>query len=140
MLLLALMPAQAADMCPWFTHGSAARILGGAVVSTIALTGPDEGSCKYTREAGTSKESIEIYVASALPSPCPPGSESAAGIGNEAISCSQKTPSHGMLYQVDSRVRTVHITVLLRLSESESQDAPQQEIRQAAEQVAGNLF
>ena len=140
LLLLISAPLQAADVCPWFTQGSAARILGGEVVATIAANSTKEGSCKYSRDQAGKKDSMEIYVASRMPSPCPTGSESASGIGNEALACSVKSPPRGRLYQVDSRVRDVRFTVFVRVHDSESQKMYQQEVREAAEQVAGNLF
>ena len=137
-------PLHASDMCPWFTQGSAAALLGSDVVATITAPTPKQGVCTFTREQDGGKDSIEIHVAmpaSEMPGRCPRGSETVSGIGNEAVACTLKSTA-GSVYQLDSRVRDLRFTVLLRVHKSNDgrDDDHSEKLTLAAEQVAGNLF
>ena len=46
-------PARAVTGCPWLTEGSAARALGGEVSVTVKVSDAGEGSCRFSRQPGS---------------------------------------------------------------------------------------
>ena len=129
--------------CPWLTEGSAAHALGGDVFVTVTVAEPGEGSCKFSRQPGSSN-SLQIVVSKSPLPTCSSASTKLLGIGNEAASC-MLPGSHGEAVEmVSSRVRDLHFTVTLvsRGSKGAAKSADPQDdaLEQIAEQVAGNLY
>lgn len=130
-------------VCPWFTEGSAAKVLGGGVSVTVSASNTGEGSCKFVRQQSP-LNSLEILVSkTGLPS-CPDGSIKLTGIGNEAAEC-RLPASHGEVSKmVSSRVRELHFTVTLtdhaQKIPAKSTDEDDDVLAQVAEQLAGNLY
>jgi hypothetical protein len=129
--------------CPWFTEGSAAKMLGGGVSVTASVSNTGEGSCRFARQQGPST-SLEILVSKNSLHSCPAGSVKLTGIGNEAAEC-RLPASHGEAAKmVSSRVRELHFTVTLtdhaQRASAKLMDGEDDVLAQIAEQVAGNLY
>lgn len=129
--------------CPWLTEGNAAHALGGHVSVTANVANTGEGSCKFSRQAG-SPGSLEIFVSKASVAACPAESLKLLGVGNEAVRC-KLSSSHGEAAErVSSRVRDLHFTVTLvsrpQKNSSKPPDPQDDALEQIAEQVAGNLY
>jgi hypothetical protein len=130
-------------VCPWFTEGSAAKVLGGGVSVTASVPNTGEGSCKFVRQQGP-PNSLQILISKTNLPPCPAGSVKLTGIGNEAAEC-RLPASHGEVSKmVSSRVRELHFSVTLtdhgQKTPAKSMDEEDDVLAQIAEQVAGNLY
>src|ERR1700761_6768021 len=75
-----------AHLCPWFTQGSAERVLEGDVFATVTVSDTGEGSCKFSRQSN-SHDFLEILVSKGALPICPVQSKSLRGIGNQAARC-----------------------------------------------------
>jgi hypothetical protein len=143
-LLFATRLCGAADVCPWITQGSVAKLLEGDVQLSIQTTDDKQGSCNFSRVDGKVSYTLEVSVGPEANGTCPKGSAELRGIGNEAYFCSVKRSSSETLEKVSSRVRDSFFTVTLSASGPRGlvmpDDARRSVLDQAAEQVAGNLF
>ena len=130
----------AGPRCPWMNLGTAAGLVGGAV--TVNLTSAPNGvvtQCMFTRTSGAGE--LEIHVAASVTravylataqSTCPGTSVPLRAIGNEAIECRSPTSAAAA-----GRVRDQVFTVSVTLPDKELAAT---NVREAAEQLAGNLF
>jgi hypothetical protein len=149
-LLAALATARAQTVCPWFTAGSAESVLGGEVRVTANSEGNWQGSCRFTRQAQSALQSIEIEIGKANPHACPEGSTKIKALGNESVQC-RRASSHGdASYVVTGRVRDAYFVVTMTGVPDANEDPAADprisdaygasKIERVAEQVAGNLF
>jgi hypothetical protein len=146
-VLALFLPAavRAATNCPWYTQGSAEKIFGGSVAAAIQVSDSGEGSCTFTRQQGTTNDVLKVVIQSAAPpTTCPADSAKLKGVGNEAVFCTLAGPHDQTTYMVVSRVRDLHFTISIATHHEKSTgpDAAHfdEAVKQAAEQVAGNLF
>lgn len=140
-----LLPASghcfAANVCPWMTQGSAARLLAGDIIASIQAVDDKHGDCIFSRADGRTSYTLHIAVGGEANVACPRGSAQLKGIGNEAYLCNVQRSSSGATEKVSSRVRDILFTVTLtERGVLMSNDARRDVLDQAAEQVAGNLF
>ncbi|MGC2232038.1 MAG: hypothetical protein WBA09_11075 [Candidatus Acidiferrum sp.] len=140
------LPASAttAKNCPWLNQGSAEAALGGSVSATVQVSESGEGSCTFSREQGTPKETLKIVVLKKpLPS-CPAGSPGVKGIGNEAVECTVRQSSQESTQMIVSRVRGIYFTVSITPAEQQPASAESSHsdsaIERVAQLVSGNLF
>lgn len=140
--LLFTQGARGATTCPWLTQGSAATALGGGVTATAQIAQSGEGSCTFTRLDGP-KDVLKIVVSKASLESCPAESAKPKGIGNEAALCKVQRSPNEAVELVVSRVRDFHFTVSLSVHGDELRTGinhAEENVKQIAEQVAGNLF
>lgn len=140
--LVSTQGASATTTCPWLTQGSAATALGGGVTATAQIAQSGEGSCRFTRQDGP-KDVLKIVVSKAPLESCPAESAKPKGIGNEAALCKVQRSPNETVELVVSRVRDLHFTVSLSVHGDELRTGinhAEENVKQIAEQVAGNLF
>jgi hypothetical protein len=136
--------ATAAKSCPWLNQGSAEAALGGSVSAAVQVSDSGEGSCTFSRDQGTSKETLKIVVQKKpLPS-CPAGSPGVKGIGNEAVECTVRQSAQESAQRIVSRVRGTYFTVSITPAEQQPASAESSRsdstIERVAQLVSGNLF
>jgi hypothetical protein len=129
--------------CPWMNLGTAAGFLGDTV--TVKLSQDKGGAindCRFSRASGAGELQIHVvadaprsaFTAAAQQS-CPAQSTTLHAIGNEAIEChAPNAPNESV---VAGRVRDQVFTIRLMLPDATLANT---NAREAAEQVAGNLF
>lgn len=137
-------------VCPWFTSGSAVRILGGEVTVTAHSENNWEGSCRLVRGVGDSAQTIEITVSKTKTEPCPAGSVQLKALGNEAVQCRRPEQQIRLAYTIAGRVRDAYFAVTMTNVPQAVQEAPADArpsdnfsasiLERVAEQVAGNLY
>lgn len=154
-LLLVIAPASAAfaqttTACPWFTSGSAARVLGGEVTVTARATGNWEGSCHFSRTAPDAQQAIDIMVGKVNTHPCSGGGAKINSLGNDAVQCQRMTGQAQPEATIAGRIRDTYFVVsIVNVPEagreplaiarpSDPYGASMLEV--VAEQVAGNLY
>jgi hypothetical protein len=129
--------------CPWFTQGSAERILEGDVIATVTVSDSGEGSCRFSRQSG-SHDFLEIFVSRGALPICSAQAMQLKGIGNQAARCKAAGAHNESAEMVSGRVRELSFTVTLASRGQNNpvkSPAPQEDaLEQAAEQVAGNLY
>ncbi len=153
LLLLGAWPAMGLAQpdvhCPWFTTGSAARVLGGEVKVTTHVVDSRDGSCEFTRTLASSAQVIEILVGKSDTHPCPESSQRLKALGNEAAQCTRDGQQGQRQDIIAGRVRDVFFVVSLSsgppsLPKPEAMAGPDSNgaspLERVAEQVAGNLF
>jgi len=157
-LILILAPAaaamaQAGAVCPWFTAGSAAKVLGGDVSLTAHLTaqpnGSWEGDCRFVRGSGASAPAIAILIGEVDTHPCPPASAKLKALGNEAMQCHQ-TIQGEQADTIAGRMRDLYFVVTMIDVPEATRDKPADArlaspygasaLERVAEQVVGNLY
>src|SRR5277367_4497399 len=79
-------PTKLPAACPWLTHGTAAKTLGGDVSVVLNVSDSGEGSCKFSREQAP-PEVLEIVVKKSDLPGCPSDGVALRAIGNEATMC-----------------------------------------------------
>jgi hypothetical protein len=135
--------AHAQSACPWLTEGTAAAMLEGQVTVTTKLLPTGEGSCAFTLQKSGATAVIEINVAASVGGSCPANSAKLAGIGNEAVYCTEDRSPKETTNIVRSRVRDVFFVVRLTVTgktPAAATPAQRQAVaEQVAEEVAGNL-
>jgi hypothetical protein len=136
-------PAPLKDTCPWLTQGSAARALGGDVLVTVDVPNTVEGSCRFSRQGGSSN-SLEILVSKSAAPKCPTEVMVLRGIGNQAVRC-KDAGSHGVVTEIiNSRVRERNFSVTMMVhgqnNAAKTPESQDDALEQIAEQVAGNLY
>jgi hypothetical protein len=154
-LLLALVPAttsfaQTGASCPWFTAGSAAKVLGGDVTTVVRTTGNWEGSCLFTRASVSVKQEIDILVGKADTHPCPERSNKVIALGNEAVQCERMESPTQSEATIAGRIRDVYFVVSMvnvpAATREPSLNAKPPDrfggslLERTAEEVVGNLY
>jgi len=129
--------------CPWLTQGMAARVLGGDVSVDVHVVDPREGSCSFVRTTdATIFLKLEVSKL-ALPG-CGADAMKLKGIGNEALRCALPAVNDRSVQKIASRVRDCFFTLTMAHGKSLAADQPDDlqndDLEQAAESVAGNLF
>lgn len=143
-LLAVSVTGKASSKCPWLTQGSATAILGGDVSNSVLVADDTSGSCHFLRRQAATTYELSVEVAQPLTDSCPPDSQKPIGIGTGALQCSvTPSPTH-FTEQIDGQVRALHFRVAIstsgiRLSTAQRQ-SQRENLRRAAEEVAGNLF
>lgn len=138
-------PAQVAPpgACPWLTQGMAARVLGGEVSVDVHVVDAREGSCSFVRTSDAAI-SLKLDVSKSTLPACGADAMKLKGIGNEALRCTLPAANDRMGQKIASRVRDRFFTLTLSQSKSAaaepSDDLQNDDLEQAAESVAGNLF
>jgi len=118
--------------------GTAADIAGGEVSLTLERNAAgDITACQFQRpgavlQISVAQDATAGSFSSAAISACPSQSSPLKAIGNQAIACRSQNAS-----VVEGRVRDQLFTVRLTLPDAALAD---RNVREAAEQVAGNLF
>jgi len=130
-------------VCPWLTQGMAARVLGGEVSVEAHVSDAGDGYCSFVRIADASV-SLKIEVSkSALPT-CGADAIKLKGIGNEALRCTLPAAGDRTVQKIASRVRDRFFTLTMaqgkRAAAEQADDLQNDDLEQAAESVAGNLF
>ena len=129
--------------CPWLTQGMAARVLGGEVSVDVRVADAREGSCSFVRVSdATTLLKLEVSK-TALPA-CGADALKLKGIGNEALRCTLPAADDRAMQKIASRVRDRFFTLTMTQGKSAaadpSEDLQNDDLEQAAESVAGNLF
>ncbi len=143
-LLAVSVNGKASSKCPWLTQGSAAAILGGDVTNSVVAADDTSGSCRFLRGQAAATYELFVEVAEPPKETCPHDSQKLIGIGTGALQCSvTQSPTH-VTEQIDGQVRALHFRVAIstsgiRLSTTQRQ-SQRENLRRAAEEVAGNLF
>lgn len=147
LLVLAAAPAlaQSPQACPWLNSGTAAKILGSDVVSSVHADSARSGNCHFTSRSDPGL-SIGIQIGVADQHPCGSGGTALTGIGNQAVFCSQLSDGRQM-QTASGRVRDAWFVITMAappISASDRRSSPEESVPSAiefvAEQVAGNLF
>src|SRR5579863_6076220 len=99
--------AQSNGVCPWFTTGSAAKVLGGEATLTAHVTNNWDGSCVFMRKTGAIVQTIEILVGKTNTRPCPESSPHLKAIGNNAVQCRRASAPEQSRDIIAGRVRDV---------------------------------
>jgi len=150
-LLLGLAPVaafgQSATLCPWFTNGSAAHVLGGEIALAAKVDGNFSGSCRFTRQSEDSVRSIDVGVGKTDTHACPAGSLKLKTLGNEAVQCAARGEGN---YTIAGHIRDVFFVITLSnvpdairepLASAKPADPYHATVlEQVAEQVVGNLY
>jgi hypothetical protein len=140
------LPASAttAKNCPWLNQGSAEAALGGSVSATVRVSESGTGFCAFSREQGTSRETLKITVQKEPLPPCPTGSPSVRGIGNEAVECTVRQSAQKSTQRIVSRVRAIYFMVSITPAEQQPASPESSHadsvVERVAELVSGNLF
>jgi hypothetical protein len=134
--LAAVVRAQGA--CPWLTQGTAAALMGGEVSATVHGSA-SEGTCEFQRSAPGSLR-MSIAVSHAQPKQCTTG-EPLTGIGQDAVLCSNDVDGEHRLV-LRGRVRSSYFLLILTGKEASVSETAslRHALKQAAEEVAGNLY
>jgi hypothetical protein len=103
--------AQTPTICPWFSTGSAATVLGGPVTLSAHVEGNQQGSCRFTRESDGKERVLEITIGKEDTHVCPPGSMKLVALGNEATQCKSTNAKGVRLDVIAGRMRNVYFTV-----------------------------
>lgn len=153
-LMLFAMPvaavAQMAPNCPWFTTGSAAKLLGGGVSVEAHVNADRDGSCRFVRGNGATAQAIEIAIGKIDSHICPTGSTSLKTLGNQAMQCRRSMSGGQNADTIAGRMRDIYFVVTMigvpdatRSPTSglhTSDDFGASPLERAAEQVVGNLY
>ena len=128
--------------CSWLTQGMAARVLGGDVTVEVHVADAREGSCNFVRVSDATI-SLKLEVSkSALPV-CGADAMRLKGIGNEAQRCALPAADGRSVEKIASRVRDRFFTLIMtqdKRAADQPGDLQNDDLEQAAESVAGNLF
>jgi hypothetical protein len=142
--------AQTPAVCPWFSSGSAASVLGGPVVLNSHIENNSEGMCKFTRASGDEKQYLEITIGKADTHLCAQNGTKLIALGNEAVQC-KNTSAQGQTQDVIAgRIRKVFFAVSIANIPGAAEAAPPAAhafdpyaaslLERIAEQVAGSLY
>jgi hypothetical protein len=129
--------------CPWLTQGMAARVLGGEVLVDVHVADAREGSCSFVR-ASDATISLKLDVSKSPLPACGADAMKLKGIGNEALRCTLPAANDRTGQKIVSRVRDRFFTLTLSQGKGaaagQPDDLQNDDLEQAAESVAGNLF
>ena len=142
--------AQTPAVCPWFSTGSAAVVLGGPVVVTAKAVNNGEGTCRFTRQGRDQNQSLAITIGKQDTHACPQGGTRLIALGNEAVQCTRALMPNQHRDVVAGRMRDVFFAIELEnvatekavpVPSANSSDlyAPSM-LERVAEQVVGNLY
>lgn len=133
-------------VCPWFSIGSAATLLGGTVAQDLHIDSNGQGTCRFTRD----QQSIEIRIGKVETHACPGRSTRMIGLGNEAVQCKLTNAAGQEENAIAGRVRDVYFVISVRDPQtspappttSTQYDDPESVsvVARVAEQVVGNLY
>ena len=141
--------AQSDGVCPWFTTGSAAKVLGGEVTLTAHVAGDWDGSCVFMRKTGATVQTIEILVGKTNTHPCPESSRHLRAVGNDAVQCRRAGGPDQSRDIIAGRVRDVFFVVSMIAGSADSPNSPDAHwpdsnpaslLERVTEQVTGNLY
>jgi len=138
---------RAQEDCPWLTVGTAAALMRGDATETVHVAA-GEGTCDFWRKArGEPKEPAEendlhlrIEVKPLPPKECTTG-ENLIGVGEDAVLCIMAVGGKQQEI-VRGRVRKTYFLLTLTAMKATpvNRISLSSIIKQAAEEVAGNLF
>jgi len=118
-------------------------VLGGNVSVAVPVSDAGEGVCSFVRSSDATT-SLRIEVSKAPLPPCGADAMKLKGIGNEAVRCALPAAGGHALEKIAGRVRDRYFSVTLsywrKAAASKAEDPTGDELEQAAESVAGNLF
>lgn len=147
LLICFAMPGLAQETCPWLNSATAGGILGGSVTSKVAHSGPQntDGTCEFVQQSERdSVLRIEVRTMANIPEEfkvflarCGSAATPVRGIGNVAVACRSKRNDQSC-EQVIGRVRDRAFVV--QLCAKETFDVVGREVREAADEISGNLF
>lgn len=144
LILLLLLHASASTRCPWITQGSVSAMLGGDVIAVVDAADSSTGSCHFTKQQDGSAFSFDVSVGLPGVQSCPANSEKLVGIGTGAVECSVSHSANDVAEQIDGEVREQRFEAVLSRKGKRPSTAQRQslreDLRRAAEQIAGNLF
>jgi hypothetical protein len=145
----AAVAAQTSPVCPWYTTGSAERMLGGQVMLIAHVNGTYDGSCMFARGTGPSAPAIEIVIGKANLHPCPDSSTKVSALGNEAVQCRRELQG-SQVVTIAGRMRDVYFSVSMMNVSGATDEQPADPhlspeygaspLERVAEQVVGNLY
>jgi hypothetical protein len=152
--LAAVVPAHAANNCPWLNEATASGLLGGEAVGAFQVaSSAQQAICTFTERIDGATRTLQIRVEAAsdsaarlksLEKSCGPDIAPLAAIGNEAVSCSADDPGKRTAEEAMGRVRDqvflIQISSTLRKDPILTRDNLITRIHSAAEEVSGNLF
>lgn len=138
--------AQTTTVCPWFSIGSAATLLGGTVAQDLHIDSNGQGTCRFTRD----QQSIEIRIGKVETHACPGGSTRMIGLGNEAVQCKRTNAAGLEENAIAGRVRDIYFVIGFRDPQTSPAASPTSTqyvdtenvsvVARVAEQVVGNLY
>lgn len=138
--------AQAPQACPWLNAGTAARVLGSAVASTLHVESDWKGSCEFVRSSDP-EASIAVTVGRKDTHPCNGATRRISGVANQAVLCAARGKNGQRLETVSGQVRDAWFVVTLSappentgVPHRRTESADSSQIEFLAEQVAGNLY
>jgi len=121
----------------------AARVLGGDVSVEVQVSDAGEGVCSFVRTSDA-MTSLRIEVSKATLPACGADGTRLKGIGNEAVRCALPAAGGSAGEKIAGRVRDRNFTLTMRSPGSgtakTSVPSADDDLEQAAESVAGNLF
>jgi hypothetical protein len=121
----------------------AARVLGGDVSVDVQVIDAREGSCSFVRVSDATT-SLKVEVSKTSLPACGTDAIKLRGIGNEALRCTLPAAADRTMQTIFSRVRDRFFTLTMtqgkRAATDPSGDPQNDDLEQAAESVAGNLF
>jgi hypothetical protein len=153
-LLAAVVPARAANNCPWLNEATASGLLGGEAVGAFQAATPQQPAiCTFTERIGGATRTLQIRVETAsdsaarlksLEKSCGSDIAPLPAIGNEAVSCSVDNPGKRTAEDAIGRVRDQVFLIQIGSSLSKdpvlTRDNLVTRIHSAAEEVSGSLF
>ncbi len=125
--------------CPWLSIGTAAKLLGEDVLSSVNVSNTGMGSCKFSRQ-GQPSDLLEIVVSKQAPQMCPADSAKITGVGNWAARCAVRARHHESSEMIVAQLRDIYFTVTLTLHTKKLDPQTDDALEQAAEEVAGSLY
>jgi len=150
----AVLPAHAANNCPWMNETTASSLLGGDSTGVyVAATERKPAVCTFTQQAAQGVRSLEVTVKvvgdpqarlAQAEETCGTDPAPLHAIGNEAIFCTGDDGPGQRSEHAVGRVRDQVFSIMLVTSVKDdavlTRDALKARIYTASEQVAGNLF
>ncbi len=134
--------AQAQQICPWLTQGTAAKLMGGPVTADVQATTASEGVCVFTRSTTGDSVVLRIVIGPALSAVCLDG-DHLRGVGDQAIHCATDKPNEHR-EAIQGNVRATQFALTLTARGPSVSPLPKNTQRSAteqlAEEVAGSLF
>jgi hypothetical protein len=150
---LLIMPARAANNCPWMNEATASGLVSGDAVGAFVEGHGLSSVCTFTQRAGSVTRTLQIAVEIAadpharllsLAQACGTSAAPLPAIGNEALICGidprRKRSGERAVGRVRDQVFTITLSSSLKNDMVLNKDELRIKIDMAAEQVAGNLF
>jgi hypothetical protein len=136
--------AHAENGCPWMNAATAAGLLGGDVSARFVSDNKQGGKCEFTRVSNSAAvlrieiavmESPKTQFAGYLAKCSAADPKPLKAIGNEAFACGSDREQ-----RVIGRVRNQAFVVTLAPADTASPDTTREDVKKAADIIAGNLF